>query len=77
MQRRLDYFFVSNTLQEFVKKTDVFASFSTDHSPICFSFEKGNGSVRGRGLSKFNTPLISDSENIESMKKTFVELYVY
>ena len=42
IQRRLDYFFVSNTLQDFVKKTDVFASFSTDHSPIFFSFEKGN-----------------------------------
>ena len=47
IQRRLNYFFISNTLQDFVKKIDVFASFPTDHSPIFFSFEKENGSVRG------------------------------
>ena len=29
-------FFISNTLQDCVKKTDVFASFSTDHSPFFF-----------------------------------------
>ena len=39
-----------NTLQDFVKKSDVSASFSTDHSPIFFSFEKGTGSVCGTGL---------------------------
>ena len=48
IQRRLDCFFVSNTLQDFVKKADVFAFFSTDHSPVFFSFEKGNGSLRER-----------------------------
>ena len=70
IQRRLDYFFVSK-LQDFVKKTDVFASFSTDHSPIFFSFEKG--SVRGRGLWKFNKSLMSDSKYIESLKKHICE----
>ena len=77
IQRRLDYFFVSNRLQDFVKKTNVFASFSTDHSPVFFSFEKGNGSVCGRGLWKFNKCLISDSEYIKSFKNKFVKLYVY
>ena len=70
-----DLFFVSNTLQHFAKKAEAFTSFSTDHSPIFFSFEKGNGSVRGRGLRKFNKSLISDSEYIESMKKTFGKRY--
>ena len=40
IQKRLDYFFVSNTLQDFVKKTNVFASFSTDHSHQFFSHLK-------------------------------------
>ena len=35
IQRRQDYFFVSNTLQDF------FASFSTDHSPIFSHLKKG------------------------------------
>ena len=30
--QKLDYFFISNTLQDFAKKTHVFASFSKDHS---------------------------------------------
>ena len=33
-QRRLDYFFISNVLQESVKNPDVLAAFLTDHSPM-------------------------------------------
>ena len=69
-QLKHNIFFVSNTLRDLVKKTDVFASFSTDQF---FSFEKGNGSLRGRGLWKFNKSLISDSKYIESMKKHICE----
>ena len=36
IQRRLDYFFVPNLLQESVNKTKVLAAFSTDHSLCCF-----------------------------------------
>ena len=36
IQRRLDYFFISNLLQESVDKTDVLAAFSTDHSHLLF-----------------------------------------
>ena len=36
IQRRLDYFLVSNILQESIKKTDILTSVSTDHSPIFF-----------------------------------------
>ena len=63
IQRLLDHFFISNTLQDFVKKT-----FSTDHSPIFFSFEQENDSVRGRGLWKFNKPLIADSQIVSLLK---------
>ena len=58
IQRWLDYFIISNTVQDFVQKTDVFASFSTDHSSIFFSFEKQNDSAHLRGLWKFNKSLI-------------------
>ena len=33
IQRRLDYFFTSNKLQESTENTDILASLSTDHSP--------------------------------------------
>ena len=36
IQRRLDYFFVSNLLQESVNKTDALAAVSNDQSPLLF-----------------------------------------
>ena len=53
-----------------LSRKHVFASFFTDHSPIFFSFEKGNYFVHGRGLWK---SLISDPKYIESMKKHIYE----
>ena len=38
LQRRLDYFFVSNTLQESIKDTEILPALSSDHSPIFFFF---------------------------------------
>ena len=43
-QRRLDFyfyfFFISNSLQESIKKTDILPSFCSDHFPIFMSYEK-------------------------------------
>ena len=38
VERRLDFFLISNILQESIIKTDVLTSFCTDHSPIFFFF---------------------------------------
>ena len=54
IQRRLNYFFVSNILQEFVKHADTLASLFSDHSPILVSVMKSVIPQRGRGLWKFN-----------------------
>ena len=68
-QRRLDYFSMSNVLQESVKNPDVLTAFSTDHSPIMFSlFSKSEGK-RGKGLWKHNNSLCEKSAYINSMKK--------
>ena len=37
IQRRLDYFFTSNSLQEFIGNVEVLPSFMSDHSPIFVS----------------------------------------
>ena len=34
IQRRLDYFFISNGFQEFASTTDILTPISTDHSPV-------------------------------------------
>ena len=50
IQRRLDYFFISNSLQESVKTTDTLVAFSTDHSPKTLSLYHLKEFLRGRGL---------------------------
>ena len=67
IQRRLDYFFISNILQEATKKTDILAAFSTDHSPIYFSLLKQHHLINGKGLWKFNNSLINNEDFIEKM----------
>ena len=40
LQRRLDYFFISNNVQEFILDTDIIRAISSDHSPILIFFSK-------------------------------------
>ena len=40
LQRRVDYFFISNNIQEFILETDIIPATSSDHSPILISFSK-------------------------------------
>ena len=68
IQRRLDYFFLSNLLQELVNKTDILAAFSTDHSPLLFSLKLRTDENRGKGLWKFNNSLSMNSNFQTKMK---------
>ena len=48
IQGRLDYIFISHTLQELVTTTELLTPISTDHSPVLFSRSKGNDYLRGK-----------------------------
>ena len=70
IQRRLDYLFISQKLQESVKKIQIFSSFSSDHSPILASFVISNNvSLRGPGLWKFNNSLVTNAKFVEEMNE--------
>ena len=69
IQRRLDYFYISNSMQVSVKNTDILASLLTDQLPITFSYCKNEESNRGRGFWKFNHSLIENGEYVHQMKK--------
>ena len=69
IQRRLNYFYISNSTQVSVKNTDVLASLLTDHWPITISYLKNEESNRGRGLWKFNNSLIENVECVFQVKK--------
>ena len=68
IRRRLDYFFVSNLRQESVKKMDVLAAFSTDHSPLLFSLDLRKDENRSKGLWKFSNSLSRNSDFQIKMK---------
>ena len=76
IERRLDFFLISNMLQESIIRADVLASFCTDHSPIFFSLQLKDMPTRGKGFWKFNNSLTSNNDYVEKMKTKFLKLYV-
>ena len=58
----------SNLLQESVNKRDVFAAFSTDHSPLLFSLDLLKYKTRSKGLWKFNNSMSMNSDFQTKMK---------
>ena len=68
IQRRLDYFFISNQLQDTVKKTDIVAAFTSDHSPLIFTLSMNQDEGRGKSLWKSNNSLALNSDFVDKMK---------
>ena len=52
MQIRLDYIFVSNTLQESLQQTSILPSFCSEHSPVLVSYNKPNEISMGKNFWK-------------------------
>ena len=73
IQRRLDYFYISNSMQVSVKNIDFLAFLLTDHSQITFSYFKNEESNRGRGFWELNNTLIENAKNVLQMKKFILD----
>ena len=76
LQRRLDYLFISNNMQESVKNVKILNALSTDHSPLFCSFLNLTNISRGRGLWKFNNSLISNTNFVDEMK-TLIQKVIF
>ena len=81
IHRRLDYFFVSSSLQGKILKPDILASIASDHSPIIIHFSESTSFTKGCNYWKMNTSLLQSSEfcnqliiEIEKVKADFAEL---
>ena len=68
IHRRLDYIFISNTLQELVNDTRILTSLSTGHSPVHLSLFKEHKHTKGNGFWKFNSSLIKDRMYVSEIK---------
>ena len=55
IERRLDYIFVSNCLQELVNYTDVLLTISTDHCPVLITLSNDNSDNNCRVPWKYNS----------------------
>ena len=73
IQRRLDYFLISDILQENVKNVEVMPAICTDHSSIMLRFSNLEKYSRGSSYWKFNNALLSDTVYINSMKEKIDE----
>ena len=78
IQRRLDYIFISNSVQEYIDATDILPAISTDHSPILISFCLENSEEKSADFWKFKNSLlleeVSTSILEEFIKKTRTKL---
>ena len=69
LQRRLDFIFVSNSLQYAIKDVEIGTAFSSDHSPVKMSILDPTCSKRGPGFWKFNKSVLDDPIFTENANK--------
>ena len=69
IQRRLDYIFTANSIQEFVDSVKILPSFMSDHSPVFIKINMNSKVERGKYGWKFNNSLLLDKDFPEKMKQ--------
>ena len=67
IRRRLDFFLVSNVLQESIGKADILTSVDSDHSPVYITFKEVSENEKGQNYWKFNTSLLKDPVYVEKL----------
>ena len=68
IQCRLDFWLISDSLQETVKDCDIIPAVFTDHSAINIELDFPNAQINGPGYWKLNTALLQDSEYRQMIK---------
>ena len=76
IQRRLDYFFISNRLQDVIAHVNVFAALSTNHSLVTISISKTKNRIHGHGFWKFNSSLFSDQHFVGKTKNLIQTFHI-
>ena len=73
IHRKLDYFLISDYLQDYTRHTDIVPAVQTDHSAIILKFSGFEGSQRGRSYWKFNNSLLTDNVFLGVMREKIDE----
>ena len=72
VQRRLDYWLISESLQDEIISAEIKASIKTDHSAITLSINGLDETERGPNFWKFNLNLVNDSDYCELLTTEYV-----
>ena len=68
---RLDYWLISNGLQDFIKSTNIIPAIKTDHAAIDFVLTDIGKEAKGPGFWKFNCSLLNDDNYISELNSNF------
>ena len=71
IQRRLDYWLISDLLQDNVAKVDIVTAIRTDHHAITLEIDSLNDQQRGPSFWKFNNSLLDDTLFVERLRENF------
>ena len=69
IQRRLDYWLISDMLQEDVVKSDILTAIKTDHLAITLEMDSLGDQQRGPSFWKFNNSLLDDPVFVQSLRE--------
>ena len=64
---RLDYWLISNNLQDLVISTSIIPAIKTDHAAIFVEFGTRDNQMKGPGLWKMNCSILDDEDYIEDI----------
>ena len=73
IQTRLDYFYISKELEDYIFKSDIIPSVWSDHSCITLYVKYLPETQRGKGHWKFNSSLLEDEKYIQMMSSKLQE----
>ena len=73
IQRRLDFWLISDSCQDEVEETDIKTAIRTDHSAITISFNSIESQKHGPSYWKFNASLIEDENYVTLMNQKIPE----
>lgn len=73
LYRRLDYFFISDSLQTATKEVKIVVAPSTDHSALLIRFYPLAADKYGPSFWKFNTSLLKDKKFTEKMQNVIAQ----
>ena len=68
---RLDYWFISDTLHDFVKSTDIIPSIRSDHSAITLhiNLDPTMTEINGKGYWKLNNSILNYTDYVTGILK--------